>query len=107
MKWLKKLNELVEQNPDAEIIHVVSEEANSGEFCRMPCHEIGVELTKYIMWGDEMIEDAEELEEELQHTLYPESTAWSSERLNLETAKAYEAHIAKNPWTKAIFINVG
>jgi len=109
--WLEKLNKLVEGNPGAQVIHMVSEEANNGEYSRMSCDEISVRLTQYIILNEnDMIEDEEDVKENLANKIcsdIPEAKEWSDENLDIEVDRRYEEFIKNNPWTKVIYINVG
>lgn len=110
-KWLGELNKLVAENPEAQLIHMVSEEANNGEYSYATCHDITVNLTSFVLWDETLIIDDED---EVKDKLYCELTCKSpelndptSEELDVIVNEEYERFIENNPWNKAIFINVG
>ncbi len=110
MKWLDKLNKLVSENPDARIVHMVAWEDLSSDYQRSSCDDINVELTRYIMWDGEMVDEEEYVLDSIAYNLFsenPECQEWSDENVDIEVQSRYQEYLKSNSWTDAIYINVG
>lgn len=105
--WLQKLNRMKLEHPDAQIVVMVDENANNGEYSRMLCQDITVEFQRTVIWEGQYTYDEYWIKEDLACQIDSEDAILSKEEFEKVLEKRFNNFIKDNPWKDTIFVHVG
>ena len=111
--WLKELNQLMKENPNAQVRHLVSTDSISDDYSYAFTSDVSIRLTEYLIIDDEkVVEEKEEVLDHLENTIMEIEEAadddeWTDDYRDSELEKLYVQFIKKQPWLKAIFVTIG